>query len=552
MSKPAFFALRYFALITLILSLSFCQSKTKVDLLIYNARVYTVNQNFGEAQAFAVKDGKFVAVGSTSDIRGKYSATQETDAHGQPIYPGFIDAHAHFYGYALNLQQADLVGTTSFAGVVQKLTQHRQKYPNTAWLLGRGWDQNDWPTKNFPTQDTLNSLFPDVPVFIERIDGHAALVNKKALEIAGINKHTQIKGGIIERKNESLTGILIDNAVELVSSKIPEPSLSEKIAALLQAQQNCFAVGLTTVVDAGLEKPVINLYDSLQQADQLKIRLYAMLSPSATNQQYYFKNGPYHTARLDVSSFKVYADGALGSRGACLLHPYHNRPRETGFLLQSPADYRKLAADIYQHNFQMNTHAIGDSANRLLTDIYGEVLKSKNNRRWRIEHAQVVNPTDISKFSKYNIIPSVQPTHATSDMYWAGDRLGVDRLTHAYAYKDLLAQNGTIALGSDFPVEHINPLFGFHSAVARQDAKNYPAKGFQIENALSREQALRGTTIWAAYANFEEKNRGSIEPGKLADFVILNKDIMIIPASEIRETQVLSTFVNGEGVYKRK
>ncbi|MDQ4140144.1 MAG: amidohydrolase, partial [Bacteroidota bacterium] len=423
-----------FALAACSILLSFCQSKTKVDLIIYNARVYTVNQGFDEAQAFAVKDGKFVEVGTSTDIRGKYSAKQETDAHGQSVYPGFIDAHAHFYGYALNLQQADLVGTTSFAEVVAKLMQQRQKYPKAAWLLGRGWDQNDWPNKSFPTQDTLNLLFPDVPVFIERVDGHAALVNKKAVDFAGITNQTKINGGIIEQKNNRLTGILVDNAVELVSSKIPEPSTAEKIAALLLAQQNCFAVGLTTVVDAGLEKPVINLYDSLQKDGKLKMRLYAMLSPSTENQEYYFKNGQYHTDRLDVSSFKVYADGALGSRGACLLRPYHDRPKETGFLLRTPAEYRKLAADIYQHNFQMNTHAIGDSANRLLTDIYSEVLKSKNNRRWRIEHAQVVNPTDVVKFGQFSIIPSVQPTHATSDMYWAGDRLGDDRLPHAYAY----------------------------------------------------------------------------------------------------------------------
>ncbi|QNF35444.1 amidohydrolase [Adhaeribacter swui] len=532
--------------------LTFCQSKTKVDLIVYNARVYTVNPNFDEAQAFAVQDGKFVAIGLTEEIRGKYAAQQEMDAQGKPVYPGFIDAHAHFYGYALNLQQADLVGTRSFAEVVQKLEQHRQKYPKAAWLLGRGWDQNDWQNKSFPTQDTLNLLFPDVPVFIERIDGHAALVNKKALDLAGISTQTKITGGVIEQNKDKLTGILVDNAVELVAAKIPEPSGKEKVAALLQAQQNCFAVGLTTVVDAGLEKPVIDLYDSLQKAKNLKIRLYAMLSPSAANQHYYFENGPYHTDRLDVSSFKVYADGALGSRGACLLHPYHDRPRETGFLLRQSTDYRKLAADLFQHGFQMNTHAIGDSANRLLADIYGEVLKSKNNRRWRIEHAQVVNPTDVSKFGKYSIIPSVQPTHATSDMYWAGDRLGTERLAHAYAYKDLLNQNGFIALGSDFPVEHINPLFGFHAAVARQDAKNYPAGGFQMNNALGREQALRGTTIWAAYANFEEKNRGSLEPGKLADFVILNQDIMTVPASEIRNTQVTNTFVNGEEVFRRK
>ena len=529
-----------------------CQSKTAVDLIVYNATIYTVNEKFEKAEALAVKNGKLLAVGSSSDIRKKYAGKQEIDAQAKFIYPGFIDAHAHFYGYAQNLLQADLTGTTSFNQVIQKLAEHRQKHPQAAWLLGRGWDQNDWLDKDFPTQDTLNKLFPEVPVFLERVDGHAALVNRKAIALAGISTQTPIKGGLIEQKKGNLTGILVDNAVELVSVKIPELTTGEKQAALLQAQQNCFAVGLTTLADAGLEKPVVDLYDSLQQQGKLKMRLYAMLNPSAKNQQYYFKNGPYQTDRLHVCSFKVYADGALGSRGACLLQPYHDRPQQTGFLLRTLADYRQLADAIYQSKFQMNTHAIGDSANRLMANVYSEVLKNQNNRRWRIEHAQIVNPTDITKFGRYSIIPSVQPTHATSDMYWAGERLGNERLPHAYAYKDLLNQNGTIALGSDFPVEHINPLFGFHAAVARQDAKNYPNGGFQMNNALTREQALRGTTIWAAYANFEEKTRGSLEPGKFADFVILNKDIMIIPVAEIRKMQVMHTFLNGEEVYKRK
>ncbi|RNI24978.1 amidohydrolase [Rufibacter latericius] len=532
--------------------LSSCSQSQKADLLVYNATVYTVNQEFDKTQAFAVKDGKIVEVGTSEGLRQKYKATQEVDAQGKSVYPGLIDAHAHFYRYAMNQREADLVGTTSFAEVIQRLQKQRQEYPDAAWLTGRGWDQNDWKVKQFPTKDTLDQLFPDIPVMIQRVDGHAFLANQKALDLAGITPQTQVNGGRVEVKNGKLTGILVDNAGDLASEKIPMPSVKELTEVLKEAEQNLFQVGITTVVDAGLPKDAVDLMDSLQKAGELRVRVYAMLSPTPENKTHYFKNGPYTSDRLNVRSFKVYGDGALGSRGACLLHPYSDRPNETGFLLETVQEYKDLAAELYQHNFQMNTHAIGDSANRVILQIYGNLLKGKNNRRWRVEHAQVVNPEDVPLFGKYSILPSVQPTHATSDMYWASERLGLDRVKHAYAFKALLQQNNILPLGSDFPVEHINPLFGFHSAIARQDAENYPAEGFQMENALTREEALKGTTIWAAYANFEEKQKGSIEVGKVADFVILDQDIMTIKPEAIRGVKVISTYLNGEKVYGQK
>jgi predicted amidohydrolase YtcJ len=535
--------------------LSSCKSTTgdQADLLVYNATVYTVNQEFAKAQAIAVRDGKIVAVGSSDDLKSKYKATKEVDAQGKPLYPGFIDAHGHFVGYAANLRQADLVGTTSFAEVVQRLQKHRQEYPTASWLIGRGWDQNDWAVKQFPTKDTLDKLFPDTPVIIERVDGHASLANQKALDLAGVTAQTpQVTGGKLEIKDGKLTGILVDRAADLVVSKIPDLTNAEYTQVLREAEQNLFAVGLTSVVDAGLSKSAVDFIDSLQKKNELKIRVYAMLLPTPENKAHFFKSGPYTTERLNVRSFKVYGDGALGSRGACLLHPYTDKKDETGFLILKLQEYKDLAAEIYKTDFQMNTHAIGDSANRTILQIYGNLLKGKNDRRWRIEHAQVVNPADMPLFGKYSILPSVQPTHATSDMYWAGDRLGMDRLKHAYAFKALMQQNNMIPLGSDFPVEHINPLYGFHAAVARQDAKNYPKGGFQMDNALTREEALRGTTIWAAYANFEEKQKGSLEVGKVADFVILEKDIMTAKPEELRNVKVLSTYVNGEKVYGKK
>ncbi|WP_347158614.1 amidohydrolase [Pontibacter chitinilyticus] len=530
---------------------SSCTSTQPADLLVYNGNVYTVNDAFDKAEAFAVKDGKIIEVGTSAAIRQKYKASEELDAEGKTIYPGLIDAHTHFYRYGLGLQSADLEGTLSFKDVVQQVVAQREKYPNTAWITGRGWDQNDWMVKEFPTNDTLDQLFPETPVILTRIDGHAALVNQKALELAGITPQTTMVGGVVEVAHGRMTGILIDNAVDLVAEKIPAPSEAEQRAALQSAEKNCFAVGLTTVDEAGLDKATVALIDAMQQQGDLQMRVYAMLNPSQANKAYYFKNGPYKTDRLNVRSFKIYADGALGSRGADLLKPYADKAGHYGFLLSSKQEFRDIAQQLNEHGFQMNTHAIGDSANRLLLDIYGEVLHGKNDKRWRIEHAQIVDPADMDKFGKFSIIPSVQPTHATSDMYWAGDRLGSQRLKHAYPYEELLKQNGYLALGTDFPVESINPFYTFHAAVARQDAKNYPAGGFQMENALSREQTLRGMTIWAARSNFEEKEKGSIEKGKFADFILVDRDLMTIAPEQMRGTQVLRTYIDGKLVYKK-
>ena len=531
-----------------------CQPRREaVDLLVTNATVYTVDSAFNKAEAFAVRDGKFVAVGTSTDLLGRYQATQTVDAHGQFVYPGFYDAHCHFYRYALGLRSADLVGASSWAETVSRLTRHRQQQPDAVWLTGRGWDQNDWPGQRFPTKDTLDQLFPNVPVLIARIDGHAALANQKALDLAGVTAATPISGGVIKRDAQGrLTGLLVDNAVQLVAAKIPEPGPVEADAALLQGQQNCLAVGLTSLADAGLDKANIDRMTALQQAGKLHLRLYVMLNPTPENKAYYLPRGPYFSDNLTISAFKVYADGALGSRGAALLAPYTDQPSETGFLLQHPEYYRALAKELAATTFQMNTHAIGDSSNRLLLDIYGAALMGQKDRRWRIEHAQVVSQADMPKFGQYQIVPSVQPTHATSDMYWAGQRLGAPRLKTAYAYQDLLKQYGQVALGSDFPIEDINPLYGFHAAVARQDAKNFPAGGFQMENALSRPEALRGMTTWAAHAAFEEKRKGQIRPGMLADFVVLKADLLTAPKEQLRNAKVQQTWIGGKQVFSIK
>jgi hypothetical protein len=539
----------YVSLLPLLFVICSCASQENVDLIVYNAKIYTVDSSFSTAEAIAVKDGKIVAVGSSKELTDHYTAKEKTDAQGKFIYPGFIDAHAHFYRYGLGLQTADLVETTSWEDILTRL-QAFAKDHSDGWLIGRGWDQNDWPVKEFPTKEKLDQFFPDRPVLLIRIDGHAAIANQKALDIGDVKAGQTVTGGTVEVKNGQLTGILVDNAVDLVSSKIPEATPDQIARSLQQGQENCFAVGLTTVDDCGIDYTEALFMDSLQKKNILKMRVYAMLSDAKRNYDYLFKKGKIKTDHLNVRSFKVYADGALGSRGACLLQPYSDRKDWYGFLLSSQQHFDSVANIISQNNFQMCTHAIGDSGNRVILNIYAKYLKGKNDKRWRIEHAQVVNEKDFNLFGQYSVIPSVQPTHATSDMYWAEDRLGHERVKGAYAYKQLMQENGWIPLGTDFPVEDISPFKTFYAAVFRIDAKEYPKGGYQMENALSREQALRGMTIWAARSNFEEGEKGSLEKGKLADFIILDKDLVTIPAKEVLNTSVLATYIGGEKVYE--
>ncbi|MCW3073743.1 MAG: amidohydrolase [Flaviaesturariibacter sp.] len=525
-----------------------CRSTAEADLIVYNAKIYTVDNSFSTVEAMAIKDGKIEATGTTADIMKKYAAKEKIDAGGKAVYPGFIDAHAHFYRYGLGLGTADLVGTTSWEEIVTKLKTFAQTAPE-GWLVGRGWDQNDWAVKEFPSKDALDAAFPDRPVILTRVDGHAAVVNQKALDLAGIRPGYRITGGEAEMKGGKLTGILIDNAVDIVGSKIPAPNAAQIKAALNAAQNNCFAVGLTTVDDCGLDYREVLTIDSFQKKGELKMRVYAMLSDSKANYDYLFAKGAIKTDHLNVRSFKVYADGALGSRGAALLQPYSDKPGWGGFLLSSQAHFDSVAAIIADKGFQMCTHAIGDSGNRTILNIYAKHLKGKNDRRWRIEHAQVVNKTDFDLFGQYSIIPSVQPTHATSDMYWAGDRLGAERVRGAYAFKQLLQQNSWIPLGTDFPVEDISPFKTFLAAAFRQDAKGWPEGGYQMENALSRQETLRGMTIWAARSNFEEGEKGSLEKGKFADFIILDRDLMTVAAKDVLQTTVLATYIGGAKVF---
>ncbi len=536
-------------LFLLLFANAFSQIKVTVDRIIYNAKIYTVNENFDVAEAMAILNGKVVGVGKSIEIHAKFTSKNDIDLKGKTIYPGFIDAHAHFFGLGSSLQNANLRETKSWDEILNILKDFAKTHPD-GWLLGRGWDQNDWAVKDFPTKEKLDQLFPNRPVYLTRIDGHAAIANQKALDLASFNENSKMEGGDFIKMDGKLTGVLIDNAKDKLATYIPSPNKKQVESMLSEAEKTSFSYGLTSVVDAGLDHDLVEDIQKFQKAGKLKIRLNIMLSDTEKNVDWLIKKGIVKTPRLQVNGFKFYGDGALGSRGACLLADYSDKPHQRGFLLSDAAHFRKMAKIMYDNGFQMNTHAIGDSANRVLLQIYGEVLKDKNDRRWRIEHAQVVNKNDFGLFGKYSIIPSVQPTHATSDMYWAGERLGNERLKFAYAYEDLLKQNGWIPLGTDFPIEEVNPILTFYAAVARKDAKGFPENGFQKENALSRQETLRGMTIWAAKASFEENEKGSLEQGKYADFVIVNQDLMTVPENEILKTKVLETWLNGEQVYE--
>ena len=537
--------MRITKVLLLLLIIASCASdKIEVDTIITNGTVYTVDADFNTTEAFAIKDGKFVDVGTTTDITKKYKAINTIDANGQTVLPGFIDAHCHFYGLGLNQLQVNLRDTKSFDDVMKRVIDFHNNRPSK-FIIGRGWDQNDWDDKTYPNKALLDKLYPDTPVALTRIDGHAMLCNQAALDLAKIDVNTTIEGGEILKQDGKLTGVLIDNPMELVEAIFPEPTKQQQIDALLEAHKICTDLGLTTVSDAGLDKQVIQLIDSLQQAGTLDMRMYAMISNKKENLEYYLPKGKIKTDRLNVQSVKVYADGALGSRGAALKQEYSDQHDHFGALVIGTEAFINLADQIAKAGYQMNTHAIGDSANRFVLQTYQKTLKDLTNRRWRVEHAQIITDNDFDYFKNENIIPSIQPTHATSDMYWAEDRLGKDRIKGAYAYKTLLEKSGRLALGTDFPVEQVSPLLTFYAAVSRQDLNQYPAGGFNKDNGLTREETLKGMTIWAAYANFEEKEKGSIEAGKFADFIILDKNIMTIEEKEIPNIKVNQTYING-------
>ena len=532
--------MKKFSLLFIVLAMVSC-SKKKVDLIVHNANVYTVDNLFNKATAFAVDDGKFVAVGSDRKIFSHYYASKTLDAQGQSIYPGFIDGHCHFVGYGeTKVRYADLNGCQSFDEVLERLEKHATNNASE-WLLGRGWDQNLWEVKAFPDNTALNKRFPNKKVLITRVDGHAVLVSDNVLNAIGLDKKSHVDGGeVLLNIGGKPSGILLDNAADMAKAIVPPLDNTQRINALKIAQRDCFAHGLTGVTDAGLDIRSIALIDSLQTEGVLKMKVNAMINPDDETMDYFMKFGVIEKERLTIRSVKIYADGALGSRGAKLLEPYSDAPETTGLIVECEDFYDHVCEKAYNAGYQVCCHAIGDGGVRMILNEYAKFLKGKNDFRWRVEHSQVVDPQDFALYKEYSIIPSIQATHCTSDIPWAEERLGSERVQNAYAYKTLLEQNGWLINGTDFPIEHVSPIKTFYSSVARKDL---------IENELTREEALKSMTIWAAKGYFAESRKGSIEVGKEADFVILSDDIMTIEDEKIPEVKVVNTFINGEMVY---
>ena len=528
------------------------------DLIVTNARIYTSDDTRPVVEAVAVAGGKVLFAGNAAGAMAlKGAATRVLDVGGRTVIPGMIDAHGHVAGLGDALHIVDLTGTTTYDEVVARVAERAKKTPKGQWVLGRGWDQNDWGDTRFPTHDKMTAAVPDHPVYIVRVDGHAGLANLKALQAAGVTAATQDpSGGHIERNADgSPSGVFVDNAQGLVRRAIPRQTRNDVKLAIVDAVREAQRWGLTGVHDAGAGATALDVYEELAKSGQMKFRLYAMISDDAPTVDAWFKRGPLmdaYNGSLWVRSIKLYSDGALGSRGAALLEPYSDDAKNIGLLVSAPAHIQDVATRALKAGFQINTHAIGDRGNRLVLDAYEAALKAvpTADHRFRVEHAQILNFDDVSRFAHLGVIPSMQASHQTSDMYWAAARLGAQRLLGAYAWRSLLNTGVVVPNGSDFPVEQVNPLISFHSAVSRQDARDWPPGGWYPAERMTREEALKSITIWAAYSGFQEKVLGSLTPGKYADFVVLDQDIMRVPPELLLNTRVLQTWVGGTKVYE--
>ncbi len=516
-------------LVSLLFILTACFKGKKVDMIIHNAKIHTMDENNSIAEAMAIQNGKIVELGPERQILNKYRADETIDAAGRDVFPGLADAHAHMMSLARMKLAANLFGCSSMEDLLVRLEKYDQKHTYKQ-LVGYGWNEQLWLKQELPTNAEISKLFPVKPVVLYRVDGHAALLNNAALKLCGFTKQTQVEGGaLIKNEQGELTGVVLDNVLELVKNKLPDFNQLEIEKALVEIQQELFAFGITDVHEAGLSYQDFKLLDKLVSQRKIELGIYGMLYPTVANIAFAKKNGKYRNKNLSVRSFKVMADGALGSHGAYLKQDYSDMPGNRGLLTTSVQELNRVSKLCELTGYQMNTHAIGDSTNRLILElILGYVTKNPDHR-WRIEHAQVLDWNDLTLLNKSGAFPSVQPTHAISDCGWAKVRLGDKRMKGAYAYKSILAfsQMGMIALGTDFPVEQLNPFLTIQAAVNRMDAENGPLGGFQTSEALDVTSCMKGMTIWPAFASFQEETKGSLELGKDATFVVLENPFKV-------------------------
>ncbi|MCL1092550.1 amidohydrolase [Shewanella kaireitica] len=523
--------------------------------LIKNVNGYSINNGqLSTFDAIEIKDDKITRLYNQQQPHIN-TDMRVIDADGKTMLPGLIDAHGHVLGWGLNLMRTNLRGSLSEAEAVERTRQFRQQNPELAWVQGRGWNQVLWQSKTFPTAATLDKHFPDTPVWLRRVDGHAGWANSAAMKLAGISKDSKAPAGgeIIRNEDGEPSGVFIDNAMSLISQAIPALSITEQETVLKTAMTDLARLGLTSVHDAGVGSNTITAYKNLANKDEMPIRIYGMVAAGDSQFNELMAKGPYQhqSQKLDFSSVKISADGALGSRGAALIEDYSDLHGHKGLLLHSDKQLKSYMLTAMQAGFQVNTHAIGDHANKLVLDSYEALIKQTNTKtlRHRVEHAQILRLEDIPRFAKLGVIASMQATHATSDKNMAEDRVGPDRIKGAYAWQKLLKANAVIAAGSDFPVESANPFYGLHASVTRQDHDNQPNKGWYADESMSISQALTSFTTAAAFSAHQEHQIGGLAEGMKADFIFIDRDIVKDDPSEIWQAEVLQTWVDGEVIF---
>lgn len=526
--------------------LNSCFKGEEVDIVIHNAKIHTMNQEGSIEEAIAIKNGEIIAVGSEREILNRFRADQFINAQKKDVIPGFHDGHGHIMSYAKQKLAANLYGASSYYDMLLRLEEFLEKQPSD-FLIGRGWDQSLWEDQSMPNNKLLNERFPNIPVALTRVDGHSMLINDVLLKLSGLDTIKEIPGGEVVIKDGDPTGLILDNAIDIITKMIPKPSKEDLIEKIKEVEGELLSYGITHVHEAGVYEGDRDLLIEMYRDNELKVNTYLMLFPSEDNKLFIQKNGRFKEGNLSIRSIKILLDGALGSHGACMLDPYSDNPHSHGLRLISDSMLHDVAIFARNNDYQLNAHCIGDSANRTMLKKASEIIADQSDHRWRIEHAQVVKMNDMSLFSESGVIPSIQPTHATSDYRWAKDHIGEDRLKGAYAYKTLLETTGITIIGTDFPIEDIDPFATIHAAVQRKNTDNEPMEGFLKEEALTLAETLKGMTLWSAYGCFEEANVGSLEKGKKANLAIL--DYPLVSQSFFQHNYAFMTLIDGKVVY---